>query len=103
MAQAISRDTRARTAGSTLSVRVPPLHNAIGVRLMSFADLARLFPAEAPRPSESLRCIFYNLLRPELVRSNSVPLSSDAFSQFVSPLHPSACSLFARDGDQMAG
>jgi len=47
------------------------------------ADLARLFPAEAPRASESLRCIFYNLLRPELVRSNSVPLSSDAFSQYA--------------------
>jgi hypothetical protein len=60
--------------------------------------LARLFPAEAPRASENLRCIFYNLLRPELVRSNSVPLSSDAFSQYAAtppagPL-PSSRSLF---------
>ncbi|KAL6066162.1 Clu domain-containing protein [Balamuthia mandrillaris] len=50
-------------------------------------DLARLFPPEFPEratDSRSLRinqrAIFYNLLRPEFVYENSVPLSSDTFS-----------------------
>jgi hypothetical protein len=43
-------------------------------------DAARLFPTQArPKgPSE----MFSRLLRPELVRSNPAPLSSDAFSGF---------------------
>lgn len=42
--------------------------------------MARLFPPEAPGQGEDARCIFYNLLRPELVKKYKVPLSSDAFS-----------------------
>ena len=46
--------------------------------------MARLFPPEAPSPGEDGRCIFYNMLRPELVRKKSrIPaLSSDAFSMY---------------------
>jgi len=47
-------------------------------------DTARLFP-----PSTPIRlvkgCHLYKLLRPELVRSNPLPLSSDAFAAFGKP------------------
>eukprot|EP01087_Luapelamoeba_hula_P004788 TRINITY_DN14754_c0_g1_i1.p1 TRINITY_DN14754_c0_g1~~TRINITY_DN14754_c0_g1_i1.p1 ORF type:complete len:155 (+),score=21.54 TRINITY_DN14754_c0_g1_i1:3-467(+) len=42
-------------------------------------DLARLFPPEAPSPDEP-RAVYYNMLRPELVKNNPVPLSSDALT-----------------------
>jgi Clustered mitochondria/Translation initiation factor eIF3 subunit 135 len=45
-------------------------------------DFARVFPPEYPLPSAPRNAIFYNLLRPELVRSNAVALSSDALSKF---------------------
>jgi hypothetical protein len=50
-------------------------------------DFARLMPPEAPslQPKErelDRRGVFYKFLRPELVRSNPVPLSCDAFSQW---------------------
>jgi hypothetical protein len=46
-------------------------------------DFARLFPPEAPpyRPSPGeKRAFLYRMLRPELVLSNAVPLSSDCFT-----------------------
>eukprot|EP00698_Gefionella_okellyi_P003690 TRINITY_DN1344_c0_g1_i3.p1 TRINITY_DN1344_c0_g1~~TRINITY_DN1344_c0_g1_i3.p1 ORF type:complete len:2301 (-),score=577.72 TRINITY_DN1344_c0_g1_i3:230-6262(-) len=42
-------------------------------------DTARLFPPERPEPGVR-GCALYRLLRPELVKSNAVPLSSDAFT-----------------------
>ena len=51
-------------------------------------DLARLFPPQMPlQPPEKgskHRSYLYELLRPEYVKSNPVPLSSDAFSPFNS-------------------
>jgi hypothetical protein len=47
-------------------------------------DFARTFPPEAPGEHPNPQCIFYKLLRPELVRTNSRPLSSDAFSGWQS-------------------
>jgi Clustered mitochondria len=44
-------------------------------------DFGRVMPPEAPSRKCS-RAIFYNLLRPEFVASNSQPLSSDAFSNW---------------------
>eukprot|EP01087_Luapelamoeba_hula_P011123 TRINITY_DN2996_c0_g1_i1.p1 TRINITY_DN2996_c0_g1~~TRINITY_DN2996_c0_g1_i1.p1 ORF type:complete len:1244 (-),score=201.79 TRINITY_DN2996_c0_g1_i1:41-3772(-) len=46
-------------------------------------DLARLFPPEAPSPDET-RAVYYNMLRPELVKNNPVPLSSDALTGWCS-------------------
>lgn len=44
-------------------------------------DFARAFPAEAPaRSHREPRAVYYKLLRPETVRSNETPLSSDAFT-----------------------
>lgn len=44
-------------------------------------DTARVFPADVPKVS--IRCgHLYRLLRPELVKQNPVPLSSDAFSRW---------------------
>lgn len=43
-------------------------------------DFGRTFPPEVP--SAPSREIFYNLLRPELVRQYKTPLSSDAYSAF---------------------
>lgn len=44
-------------------------------------DFARAFPAEAPaRNHREPRAVYYKLLRPETVRSNETPLSSDAFT-----------------------
>jgi Translation initiation factor eIF3 subunit 135 len=43
-------------------------------------DTARLFPPETPHGSRGSH--LYRLLRPELVRANATPLSSDAFSPF---------------------
>eukprot|EP01087_Luapelamoeba_hula_P002431 TRINITY_DN1209_c0_g1_i3.p1 TRINITY_DN1209_c0_g1~~TRINITY_DN1209_c0_g1_i3.p1 ORF type:complete len:1191 (-),score=150.31 TRINITY_DN1209_c0_g1_i3:38-3436(-) len=43
-------------------------------------DLARLFPPEAPISATEKRAIYYNMLRPELVRNFRTALSSDAFS-----------------------
>ncbi|KAL6041073.1 Clu domain-containing protein [Balamuthia mandrillaris] len=48
-------------------------------------DFARVFPPEGipeQRDGWDIRSIFYKLLRPELVRWNKVPLSSDALSGF---------------------
>lgn len=48
-------------------------------------DLARLFPPQLPAPNEkgsNHRPYLYQLLRPEFVKTNPVPLSSDAFSPF---------------------
>eukprot|EP01133_Synstelium_polycarpum_P007370 gene7370-8589_t len=47
-------------------------------------DTARIFPPEKPLPDHTGSHL-YNLLRPELVRSNKVPLSSDAFTKFSGP------------------
>jgi len=47
-------------------------------------DTARVFPPEKPIPGKQGSHL-YNLLRPELVRSNKVPLSSDAFTKFSGP------------------
>eukprot|EP01132_Coremiostelium_polycephalum_P010968 gene10968-13435_t len=44
-------------------------------------DTARIFPPEKPM-TDKIGSHLYNLLRPELVRSNKVPLSSDAFTKF---------------------
>eukprot|EP00698_Gefionella_okellyi_P008753 TRINITY_DN2189_c0_g1_i3.p1 TRINITY_DN2189_c0_g1~~TRINITY_DN2189_c0_g1_i3.p1 ORF type:complete len:714 (-),score=144.48 TRINITY_DN2189_c0_g1_i3:1496-3637(-) len=43
-------------------------------------DTARLFPPAAPVPNGAKGAHLYNLLRPEFVRRNPVPLCSDAFS-----------------------
>lgn len=47
-------------------------------------DYARLMPSQAPIPSEDGkwdgRGVFYQMLRPEFVRSYSTPLSSDVFT-----------------------
>jgi hypothetical protein len=46
-------------------------------------DFARLFPAEPPQSDGSQKLSYLvKLMRPELVRDNPVPLSSDAFSCF---------------------
>ena len=45
-------------------------------------DFSRVFPPEPPR-AEIQGSHLFRLLRPELVRSNEVPLCSDAFSGFV--------------------
>lgn len=50
-------------------------------------DLARLFPPQMPLPTEKgskHRPYLYELLRPEFVKTNPAPLSSDAFSPFNS-------------------
>lgn len=53
-------------------------------------DFHRTFPPEAPLESEfgittqTSRSVYYQLLRPELVRSNHTPLSSDAFTRWGS-------------------
>lgn len=47
-------------------------------------DFARTFPPEAPGEFAHPQSIFYKLLRPELVRGNDRPLSSDAFSGWQS-------------------
>lgn len=47
-------------------------------------DFARTFPPEAPGENAHPQSIFYRLLRPELVRTNPKPLSSDAFSGWQS-------------------
>ncbi|KAF2076800.1 hypothetical protein CYY_001877 [Polysphondylium violaceum] len=47
-------------------------------------DTARVFPPEKPIPGK-IGSHLYNLLRPELVRSNKLPLSSDAFTKFSGP------------------
>jgi hypothetical protein len=44
-------------------------------------DVARVFPPTTP-PSNMKGVHLYRLLRPELVKSNLVPLCSDAFSSF---------------------
>lgn len=49
-------------------------------------DFARVFPPEAP--CKKTREIYYNLLRPEFVRMNPVPLSSDAYSGFSADNDP---------------
>ena len=45
-------------------------------------DCARVMPPEAPSKTARIGSHLYNLLRPELVKSNQVPLSSDAFARF---------------------
>jgi len=45
-------------------------------------DVARLMPPQAPTAHSPQRAIFFEHLRPEIVASNDVPLSSDAFSYF---------------------
>jgi Clustered mitochondria len=49
-------------------------------------DFSRVMPCEAPGffPNAQRRAIFYNLLRPTLVKTNLKPLSSDAFSAWSS-------------------
>lgn len=46
-------------------------------------DAARMFPPSAP--SAGRRVSLYNLLRPEFVRQNPAPLSSDAFFRWGDP------------------
>jgi hypothetical protein len=45
-------------------------------------DFARLMPPECPLPGQMREkgSLFFQLLRPELVKSNPVPLSSDALT-----------------------
>eukprot|EP01105_Mastigella_eilhardi_P027289 TRINITY_DN8340_c0_g1_i1.p1 TRINITY_DN8340_c0_g1~~TRINITY_DN8340_c0_g1_i1.p1 ORF type:complete len:943 (+),score=171.83 TRINITY_DN8340_c0_g1_i1:238-2829(+) len=52
--------------------------------LLYLLDFARVFPPEAPLDDGSFvqRYTLFKLLRPELVKQNLVPLSSDAFSGF---------------------
>jgi hypothetical protein len=45
-------------------------------------DVARLFPPFPPTSKELRHLILCNFLRPVVVKSNSVPLSADAFSGF---------------------
>lgn len=45
-------------------------------------DTARVFPPVAPLPGSRKSSYLYMLLRPEFVRLNPVPLSSDAYSKF---------------------
>jgi hypothetical protein len=46
-------------------------------------DFARAMPPEPPT-KRNRSCIFYRMLRPELVRRSPVPLSSDSYSKFQS-------------------
>ncbi len=48
-------------------------------------DAARMFPPAAPIAGHGARVTLYKLLRPELVRSNAQPLSSDAFFRWGDP------------------
>jgi hypothetical protein len=62
-----------------------PLHGDGVLTLLK--DFARLFPPEAPSlraPPSEKRAFLYKLLRPELVLSNPVPLSSDSFTMWGS-------------------
>lgn len=47
-------------------------------------DYARVFPPECPLPNQIMEkgSLFFKLLRPELVRSNKVPLSSDSLTRW---------------------
>jgi hypothetical protein len=45
-------------------------------------DFARVYPAEPPATASTSLSYLVKVLRPELVRANPVPLSSDAFSPF---------------------
>jgi hypothetical protein len=47
-------------------------------------DFARLMPPECPLPNQIIEkgSLFFKLLRPELVRGNCVPLSSDALTRW---------------------
>ena len=45
-------------------------------------DYARVYPPEAMAEGAPKASYLYNLLRPELVKRNPIPLSSDAFSRF---------------------
>ncbi|KAH3759766.1 Histidine kinase A [Pelomyxa schiedti] len=67
------------------------LHSAVDVEVHQgldgnfyIVDSARVFPPEAPLDDDFVekRRYLYSLLRPELVKSSPVPLSSDAYSSF---------------------
>eukprot|EP00727_Mastigamoeba_balamuthi_P013397 m51a1_g8680 hypothetical protein (1589) ;mRNA; f:172987-179501 len=50
--------------------------------LVYMLDFARTMPPEDPARSGDPRAMFFNLLRPELVRRNPVPLCSDAYTNW---------------------
>eukprot|EP01124_Arcella_intermedia_P030934 TRINITY_DN6876_c0_g1_i1.p1 TRINITY_DN6876_c0_g1~~TRINITY_DN6876_c0_g1_i1.p1 ORF type:complete len:1561 (-),score=403.22 TRINITY_DN6876_c0_g1_i1:65-4528(-) len=47
-------------------------------------DMARIFPPADPQPGSPYGSIFFRMLRPELIKMFSTPLSSDAFSKWQS-------------------
>ncbi len=59
------------------------VHSSLEDGRMYAIDLSRVLPPEMPDLERYPMCHLYRLLRPELVKDNSVPLSSDACSAFV--------------------
>lgn len=58
-------------------------------------DFARVFPPQSLQGSRDGKRVLFELLRPELVRSFRVPLSSDAFTGKLTP----CASYFCRVGN----